>query len=193
MVKSHCGCQHLQLLQKQTNKQKNSQQTFHLMSRPPPLLSHSLSACSKTKNIKEDIYRRRGDDVSQTHGRRRIGTSAIRGRCCAPKLKLVHCGVELVRDYCSLYPVLNLSCCSGSTPSCARLFEVGKIMQSCFINVLSVCVSVSLFLSLLVEEEIWNMCLFWILLFAIDRGALCRFTEVPKPAGEAASVWCNSM
>lgn len=72
--------------------------------------------------------------------------SVIREGCRAPQLKLVHCSVELVRNYCSLYPALNLSYCSGSAPSCVRLFEVGKSCSHVLL-MLSVSVSLSVFLS----------------------------------------------
>lgn len=142
----------------------------------PALLSSS--ACSKKKNKKKEKRIRNGmnkrteDDVSLAHGRRKIGASVIRECRCAPQLKLVHCSVELVSDYCSLYPALNLSYCSGSAPSCVRLFEVGKSCSHVLLMLsLSVCLSFSVFLSpvfpasLNTEEEIWNsvFCLFCIL------------------------------
>lgn len=88
------------------------------------------------------MNKRTEDDVSQARGRRRIGTSVIREHRCAPQLKLVHCSVELVRDYCSLHPALNLSYCSGSAPSCVRLFEVGKSCSHVLL-MLSLCLSFS--------------------------------------------------
>lgn len=117
----------------------------------PVLLS--ASACSK-KNKKKRTRIRNGrnkrteDDVSQACGRQWISTSVIRERCYAPQLKLVYCSIELVRDYCSLHPTLNLSCGSGSAPSCVRLFEVGKSCSHVLLMLsLSVCLSVSPFLS----------------------------------------------
>lgn len=93
---------------------------------------------SRGEKSDELLLKRQKIRVSQAGGSRRM--SVIRGGCRAPQLKLVHCSVELVRNYCSLYPALNLSSCSGSAPSCVRLFEVGK---SCSHVLLMLSVSVS--------------------------------------------------
>lgn len=102
---------------------------------------------------------RTDDNVSQVRGRQRIRTSVIRERCHAPQLKVVHCSVELVRDYRSLHPTLNLSCGSGSAPSYVRLFEVGKSCSHVLLIALSVCPILSFsppfcLLPLNTEEEI---------------------------------------
>lgn len=76
----------------------------------------------------------------QAHEKRQLCTRVIRRRRRAPQLKQVCYSVELVRDYCSLYPALNLSCCSGSAASCLRLFEVGKSSSHVLLmHSLSVC------------------------------------------------------
>lgn len=147
--------------------------------------------------------KRTGVDVSQACRRRRTGTSVIRERRCAPQLKLVHCSVELVRDYCSLHPALNLSYCSGSAPSCVCLFEVGK---SCSHVLLMLSLSVSLFCLSLpscqlpsTQTKIWNtvFCLFCILfsrrILALHVGWGFSFEEVLKPAREVVDIWCSSL
>lgn len=117
-------------------------------------MSHLQPAArKKNKNnrggIRHGMNKKTEDDVSLARGRRRIGTSVIREHCCAPQLKLVHCSVELVREYCSLYPALNLSYCSGSSPSCVCVFEVGKSCSHVLLmRSLSVCLLLSVFLIL---------------------------------------------
>lgn len=101
----------------------------------------------KRTRIRNGRNERTEDDVSEACGRQWISTSVIRERCYAPQLKLVYCSIELVRDYCSLHPTLNLNCGSGSAPSCVRLFEVGKSCSHVLLMLsLSVCMSVSPFL-----------------------------------------------
>lgn len=113
----------------------------------------------KNRRIRNGRNRTTKDHVSQACGRQRISTSVIRGRRDAPKLKLVHCSVELVRDYCSLHPTLNPSCGSGSVPSCVQLFEVGKscshvlLMLSLYVF-LSVCLCSPVFVSLMLPASL---------------------------------------
>lgn len=117
------------------------------------------SACRERDQKKENQKWQNQDHVSQACGRQRISTSVIRGRRYAPKLKLVHCSVELVRDYCSLHPTLNPSCGSGSVPSCVQLFEVGKscshvlLMLSLYVF-LSVCLCSPVFVSLMLPASL---------------------------------------
>lgn len=133
------------------------------------------------------MNKRTEDEVSQARGGRRIGTSVIRERCCAPQFKLVHCGVELVRDYCSLHPALNLSYCSGSAPSCVRLFEVGKscshvlLMLSLSVCLSFFCLSLPCFSLNTEEEKDLEHCILFVLhppfrvafwLFILGRGVL---------------------
>lgn len=140
--------------------------------------------------------------VSQAGGRRRM--SVIRECCRAPQLKLVHCSVELVRNYCSLYPALNLSYCSGSAPSCVRLFEVGKSCSHVLL-MLSVCLSRAPSFSpvLTASPQKWRRDLeqrvLFVLhpLFTLNRAALCRlrfwFGGELKPVSEVGNIWCNSL
>lgn len=114
---------------------------------------------NKKRRVRNGRNRTTEDHVSQACGRQRISTSVIRGRRSAPKLKLVHCSVELVRDYCSLHPTLNPSCGSGSAPSCVQLFEVGKscshvlLMLSLYVF-LSVCLCSPVFVSLMLPASL---------------------------------------
>lgn len=140
------------------------------------------------ERIRNGMNKRTDDNVCQVRGRQRISTSVIRERCHAPQLKVVHCSVELVRDYCCLHPTLNLSCGSGSAPSYVRLFEVWKSCSHVLLIALSLCLSVCfclsypVFLSLVLPASPQHRggdlehCILFVLcpLFSSNFGTWCR-------------------